>query len=430
MNMYRTKLKPFFAQLASVLLVVLAFVMPIWINIAILIIPLLLLSCFLGCSWRGFGGRLLKNRFAVLMMLFWLLHLVGVLYSNNWQYGLRDVQHKLSFLAFPLFFVLSADAIKIRPMRIANAFLVGCLTSMMVCLTHALIQSLSFEAGRLVFNLIPADVPWENNFTYARLAFLYHPSYLAMYISFAVVLLFSKIKETASSKKRALYSLAIICSGIFIFLLSSRAGILIGAFAFLLGTISLSKHWRTIVIAVAAVAVVIGVSAYISYKNNGLLAREITGEMLRGNNLRNLEYGNEQEPRIAIWRVIPEVVAQKLLLGHGTGDTHEVLNAVYLKHNNVYAAENNYNAHNQYLETAVALGIVGLLVLLMLLLYPLYFYWKSESFFVPFAFISILMANLMVESMASRIVGVMFFALFYCLFFCTDHLLDSPKCNQ
>lgn len=421
------KYKDFFGRSTVLFFFLLVFFIPVWVDIAILILPFLLLSAVLSTSWVGFGRRLWGSKCAVLMILFWVLYLVSILYSDDWKYSINDVQQKLLLVVFPLFFVLSSSTVKKYYHKLIDTFALGCVVSIVVCLVTALVHSLSFESGSVTFNPVPTDVPWENYFTYDRLANFYHPSYLSMYLSFGIVIIFNRLKVATSSKEKALYLLLIILFCGFVYLLSSRAGMLVASMSVLIGVIVLLKNWRKVFCITGIGLAVLLCGLWVSYNIKGSFSQRAVDELLYGVGMRQLDYKVQQDSRIGIWKTLPEVIAQKPLFGYGTGDIHQVLNNAYREQGFDYAADNNLNTHNQYFETAIAIGLIGLAVFLTILLLPLISFRRSKDFFLPLAFILIVAANFVFESMVTRITGVLFFAFFYCLFFCSGVLQESDS---
>jgi len=65
--------------------------------------------------------------------------------------------------------------------------------------------------------------------------------------------------------------------------------------------------------------------------------------------------------RLLIWKATLEIIRQHPITGTGTGDIKDALVERYKSSNNFIAYEKKFNAHNQYLQTFAALGIVGFL---------------------------------------------------------------------
>lgn len=69
--------------------------------------------------------------------------------------------------------------------------------------------------------------------------------------------------------------------------------------------------------------------------------------------------------RVQAWRVAVDLFAANPVAGVGTGDYSAAAQPVYLSEGMDYAAAHEMNAHNAYLQMAVTLGIVGLLLMLL-----------------------------------------------------------------
>jgi O-antigen ligase len=117
--------------------------------------------------------------------------------------------------------------------------------------------------------------------------------------------------------------------------------------------------------------------------------------------------------RSRIWPLAVDLI-KKQPLGYGTGAEKATLKQAYLKNGMTDAYEKELNAHNQFLQTALAVGLPGLLLLMALLVRFLavgYIY--NEWLLFGFGFIT--MVNFITESMLETQAGVVFFAFFYTL---------------
>jgi len=121
--------------------------------------------------------------------------------------------------------------------------------------------------------------------------------------------------------------------------------------------------------------------------------------------------------RIIVWKVAVNIILKQPILGVGTGDVKdELLREYYAK--KVYPAFNQkLNAHNQYLQTMVTLGITGFIVLAVIILSSLVISVKKQDY--PYtAFILLIILNIAFESMFETQAGVVFYAFFNILLFC------------
>ena len=106
---------------------------------------------------------------------------------------------------------------------------------------------------------------------------------------------------------------------------------------------------------------------------------------------------------------------KNLPFGVGTGDTNDELVKRYREDNMTYVLKKELNAHNQYLQTFLALGILGILLLLAHFIIPLIYAVKYRQW-VYIIFIITILLNFLVESMLERRDGTNFIAIFNALF--------------
>ena len=130
----------------------------------------------------------------------------------------------------------------------------------------------------------------------------------------------------------------------------------------------------------------------------------------KGLNNQNKEDGTTV--RLWIWRSALSVVTEHSLLGVGTGDVRDELYQEYIKQGMYYVAFLKFNAHNQYLETWLGVGVFGLLALLAIFIAPLWVGIKRRDWLLV-GFICLCSVSFMFESMLNSIAGVGFFAIFY-----------------
>ncbi len=109
-----------------------------------------------------------------------------------------------------------------------------------------------------------------------------------------------------------------------------------------------------------------------------------------------------------------EVFQENYIMGVGTGDIKLEMRNKYHQYNLTIAEEKGYNLHNQYLESALKLGIFGVLILLFWLMSTLIYAITTKDFLLFFLML-IVCIHFMIESKMNRIAGVSFFMFFYVL---------------
>jgi len=76
--------------------------------------------------------------------------------------------------------------------------------------------------------------------------------------------------------------------------------------------------------------------------------------------------------RKAIWECAKAPIKNNFLFGTGTGDVQDELQKAYEDRMFYFASRyNTYNAHNQYIQTIIGQGIIGLVLLISYIVYPL-----------------------------------------------------------
>ena len=116
--------------------------------------------------------------------------------------------------------------------------------------------------------------------------------------------------------------------------------------------------------------------------------------------------------RIFIWEACTDIIQENILAGVGTGDTKDALLEKYLKEEMSGAYEKSLNAHNQFFQTQISIGIIGSLLLLSSIFIPLFHSFRTTGNNLLTLFIIIIIINFLVESMLETQAGVMFYAFF------------------
>ena len=113
-----------------------------------------------------------------------------------------------------------------------------------------------------------------------------------------------------------------------------------------------------------------------------------------------------------------------MIFGVGTGDYRSVLNEYYLTHDLSQFAKENYNAHNQFIETLFSVGIIGLLALMVMMARPLYVCVKSQNALGFLTFFPFFIYG-MTEVFLGRYQGVIFFAMLHQVFLAYYHYNET-----
>ncbi|HQB77948.1 MAG TPA: O-antigen ligase family protein [Tenuifilaceae bacterium] len=417
-----SKIADYSRKLIPFVFIAIAFLIPIYQRGAIIGLIVLSGIWLLSGNWLNLIGAFKNNLLLLSLIAYWLLHAVSILYSDNVSVGLSDIQQKLSFMAFPLIAISSAKQIVPRFRTVIMAFLFGVGLMTVFSLIQASFLSLQIYNEAVFFDPHPLNSAWENFFLYSLFALPFHPTYYSMHIILGVAFLFGIIKENRSDVKIIVLS----CLGIAYFLvillmLSSKAAIITFVIVFTVGCLwlFLKKVGGVFKLVFAGLILVFLFQIAMHNQRFSVLLSSLgfsveQSQHYSDEELEHLVSGTSV--RLNIWKNIPDIVGDNWLNGFGVGDAKQELVEGYKKHGIKYAFEYEYNAHNQYLETFVSLGVIGLVLLAFVLGQAMYISFSQRDI-VALMFIVIICLNMLFESIFERIAGVMFFGFFLSLFF-------------
>lgn len=318
------------------------------------------------------------------VMLYFLVLGLGFLYSQDLGPGMRVLETSMSLLAVPLI-INRLDAFKMEQLQQTFlAFTTGLLVASVICLSHAMIQFLGGQ-GTEVFFFYKLTTIIDS-----------HPTYFAYYliaaITFGLYMLYYEKPLVAPVLVTVtvffLFAVLLLTGGITAFV-----SILFVFAFFVLKYLLEEKTRKHTAVLIVVVTLVIGMFSF-----NELRHQNPSGFVL-----------DDSWERMELWesalKANPDVV-----FGVGTGDYKSVLNDYYRTHGMPAYADANLNAHNQFIDTYFANGLLGLACLLVLLIRPIYISVKNGYALGALIFFPFLIYG-MTEVFLGRYQGVVFFAL-------------------
>lgn len=363
-------------QLQTILLCVLAFVIPLPFIYQTIAIILLTVTWLLTGCYRETWQQLRQNKGLWAWVLFFILHAISYTYSANKDKSLFDIQSKLSFLIMPV--VIGAGVVidKERLEKIFLAFTTGVTATAIFCLVQAVFRYQETGATYVFFyhSLIES---LEANAVYE-----------AWYVLFSLaVLLFYPWQVRLGGHWRWLRPLMTVLQLFFFILLSAR--MLLVLFLILVIPLYIKKllvhrHLSRIQTGLLGGTVLVLLLALV-FTNNPIRKRY---QDIIGNDLQQAwrkDYRQDDQKfsnltlRLFLWRVGMENIQehQLWLTGAGNGDVSELQNRKLAAYgirdmdNPVHRSElYNVNLHNMYLQSLMMLGIPGLLTFLVMLFSP------------------------------------------------------------
>ena len=349
----------------------------------------------------------------ILPILFYLFHSFGVAQSTNLERGLFDMQMKLSLLLLPLLYPYRRESYQLNWRNFLWTFVAGCVASSLYYFGYALYRSYSLINGLWVFNPIP-EYGWNNYFLSSEFSYMIHPSYLALYLLVALLIIgvgLSRWRKRGAGVKIAVTLVAVILVSALI-LLQSRAGILGFVLLALVWLLYLVFARRKYVVGVAVLVALFGLTYFVFTKFDRLANTAKSLETTAEDGIKNQCKEDGTTVRFWIWKSALSVVKEHPVWGVGTGDVRDEMQKQFEHLGMVNSAKDRLNAHNQYLETWLGVGVFGLLALLAMLFVPFWVGIRMRDWLLV-GFICLCSVSFLFESMLNSIAGVGFFAIFY-----------------
>lgn len=348
------------------------------------------------------------NLIAVLLISLYGLYAFYCLFTRHPDIANRYLEYKLALFILPLLLAFQLKN-KIDYCRSTTLFILALLVLFVTSLIH------SFRCFSETENV--------TCFITSSFSFQHHPTYTSVYNLFGIALLvygFRMKFRGFNLPVVAFVSLLLIVSTL---LCLSLAGV---AFLFLmlgLGTFYFMRQRFGKLQAVWSI-VFFFVLLFASVK----FVPQIRGEIEESTRpvkdyVANPIAFSKQQPypqsgsivRLIMWTASFQLLAE-YPLGVGTGNVDEVLMNKVNEFNQPELAAHNYNPHNQYLQTGIEVGIWGILVLLLIVLFSTQKGLKTGNWLLvllaaSFAF------NMLFESMLQRQEGLVFYTLFFCVMY-------------
>ncbi|MFN7014793.1 MAG: O-antigen ligase family protein, partial [Bacteroidia bacterium] len=128
-------------------------------------------------------------------------------------------------------------------------------------------------------------------------------------------------------------------------------------------------------------------------------------------NENELDSEDGSASRLVAWKTAFTLVKQHFLLGVGTGDVKQYLSNEYKNKGFWHAYEIKLNAHNQFLQTTLAIGLAGFVALVLFILINFKNAFKHKNI-LHLVFIGAVTLQFIVEASLETQAGVIFIAFF------------------
>jgi len=391
-------------------------------------------------DWKRKWNDIKRKTFLWPFLLLFILHLAGLIYSQDVTNGWLIMEKKAFFFLLPL--IMATITIRsIYLNLLLKSFIVSSFIAVVICFSVAFNHALhpvripqNFDyANSEEFKLLNPDISrtWSY-FSYNELSsgINIHPTYLGLYILFSILLVihFYKQQESFLSgwKKTGMLFLLLFFS-LFILLLASRVITIVYIFICMAGLSWIFFNSGRASLAIAGGILIFTVSAVSIFINP--ISRYRSFQEFRHSSLSietNKLYSTSSSMRLSLWWLGTQSInTSNWSIGNGTGDVKETMKDTAAKYG-ITNTINTYDPHNQFIYTLLSLGIVGVLTLMACLIMPLLQREFALSF-LHLCFIGSILIACFTESVFELQKGIIFFSLFHSLFLFQYQPVQSPQ---
>ena len=384
------------------LLITLAFLMPLTVSGANIIIVIICLIWLLSGSYKDKFKHIITSKLMIASILFYCMHVIGMLWTEDIQWGIH-ILHKMWYfiLLFPILFnIVQRKHIK----NYVIAFLLA------IALTEIVSYLVWFE---IIGN-------FKNATVLNPTPFMSHVSYNPILI-FAIYLVLHEIflNKKLTNLVFSFYSFFAISMTINMFITGGRAGQV--GFFIMLAILIFQIFDKERIKSLIAILIVIPTIFFTAYQSSDLFQVRVDkaiGQTIAFSDPTNSNKNNSLGVRLNFAKNSFEVFSQNILLGVGTGDFPNEYNKI----NKINSPKmpKTTNPHNMYTLIGMQLGLIGLVSMLSIFYYQIKLSFSSSNKFIrdlgitlPLVFLVIMLSDSYLLGHFTTLVFVFFSSFLY-----------------
>lgn len=408
-----------FQIISSISLSLFAFIMIVFPKLIILPIFLFALILVYGILKKEVEFKF--NKILFLFFLLYIAYLAGTIFTENKEIALKYLEYKLSFLLFPILF-----SFKLKEKISFEIIGIGLISGTVILGLLGIISS--FYCFR-----INNDI---NCFFSSSFSGIHHPSYATVFYLFALVFAWYGWKQKWTLYKNTWVFPFILFSFLGILCCMSLAGLLFFMmFLFIIILRTIYKRFNRKIFSISLLGMPILFYCLLmltpSLKIQFNTSIDYLNEYLKNPTefIKNKQtYVGGNETRLIMWTAA-SIEFKNNILGVGTGNVDDHLNERLIDLGQPEMAKKNYNPHNQYLQTGLEIGVIGLLILLGILYLCIQFSIRNKNWLL-LLLIANLAFNMLFESMLQRQSGIVFYTFWICILSIYPQQFETKKMEE
>lgn len=361
-------------------------------------------------NWR----EVINNPLMISFLFLYLFDLIGIAYSSNRLAAFNVVEKQLPLLIFPLAILTSNSLSKIRTEMLFWIFVFSVTMACTFCIGYAFHRNNYWEFF--------SNPNWFY-FSYSDLTEVIgiQAIYLSLYVEFAFFIGLVYLLENWSQRVLKTRILIILLIGYLYFVLFLLAGKMSIISATAGATmILLYFFYRAKMVGYGLIGILMFIVVSFLIVTQLPVVKERFISFLGMQRTSSWVYGDpahdrpSPDVRLVKWKASLNLISENWLIGVGPGDVQNQLNKEYEKLDFQLGIRENFNPHNQFLQTWLSTGLFGLVALLATLFIALKRAFSKNDLLL-FILNFILVANCLTESILERQYGIFFYSIFLCL---------------
>jgi O-antigen ligase len=368
------------------LLVALAFLLPITVFGANLIIVIICILWIISGDFKSKFNQILNSKLLKASILFFCIHIIGLIWTEDINWGLH-ITHKMWYFV-GLFPILYTIVRKENVRAYISAFLIAILISELISF------AVWFEVIEKFKNAVPSNPT----------PFMSHISYNPI-LAFAIYLMSYELLSNSKILRyqKFVYLLFVVSMSINMFITGGRAGQIM---FFAVISILIFQWLKNSKVKALIVALIVIPSLFITvYQTSSIFNErfdEALYQVLNYQENKNTSVGLRISYAINSW----EVILSNPIIGVGTGDfpsEYRKINDINTPELTDLKASNGGsvdNPHNMYILLLAQFGIIGLISFLAIFYYQIKFafrsndrYFKDVGLALPLLFLLIMLSD-------------------------------------
>lgn len=378
------------------------------------ILALTFISLYYLARGRKIHFELLKKLYPFVIVF--ILIALSTFYSTDKEYAIKSIKRFLPFIVFP--FIFSTLQLKKNHYIFLVRFYIFWILSLTL-FTHGKVLIKLVENNEGLYDFFTRDYSYTN---LSLETIGLHPSYFAYLILLGVVFITYFLFSEKKKVYKFLYTIALLYLSFFIFHLSARTPIIalfiFFNFAILYYFYSEKQFFKGIIylLLLYIITAILGYNVRVTrYRFQHIFGFTYSSGIHHDDGINKLKQWNA-----AIH------ANNNMLFGNGIGDANNAIYKSYYNYDLDEYAIKEYNAHNQFIQTFVDLGLFGVFVLLLLFAYYFKLFYKNK-FLIGYSFLTITFILFQTESYFQSSKGTVVFSFVICVF--VSYLLATEKGN-